>query len=182
MPVKLLSANEFPELERSRVYQIHSPLVQEGAFYLALDPEREVVNVYCVQEDGKPSSLSRSNLFLRTLGEVAIDSSGTLVVKGKQAIYQTLRDWLGEEYSEVEELQEWDDGSLKWDSSLREIYDSQDSTSGLEKYYLDPYATTTPVKLTPEGEGDFSGSPLGDGPPPPESGEGDEEEEEENPA
>ena len=139
MSINQIDASLFPDLKRSKVYQITSGAVSSGVFYVALDPVREVANVYCLDEDEKPDSVAYSALFLKTLADAKIDESEVLIINGKDQIYQAMRDWSGLDADLLFSYVDWDDQDLNYDDSLSSAA-SHFQNNDLYKYLVDPYA------------------------------------------
>ena len=172
MPVTLVRASLFPDLKRSQVYQITSNVVRKGVFYLAIDAERELANVYCVNEKGAPDSVDYSSLFLRTLATLRIDTSGVIVLAGRANLYQAVRDWSGDDAETLFSLIGWDTSDVEYDGALRAA-NSYFQDNQAYKFLLDPYADEEEFIVSDETSGD--GAPLDDGgfeePLPAEDGE-----------
>lgn len=159
MAMYKLKPGEFPELERSAVYQVVQPGLVEGGYYLAVDPDREVANVYCVDANGTPTTADSSTLYLKTLAEVEMSEDNLLVLRGREAIYQAVRDWSEEDHEKIFQDLQWDVKDLPYDASLREVSDFLGNDEAYA-YFVDPYADDRAEVLS-QGEQPSDGLPAG---------------------
>lgn len=179
MAIRKLDSKDFPDFARSVVFELTTSNLSEGVFYLAIDPETEVANVYCLDEQGKPSLQDRSNLFLGTLAVSELAESGILILRKRANIYQALRDWVRGESAIVLDELDWEYESLPYDSTLADVIYAPKASIAAH-YSGNPYSDVEP-KVVDDGADSQGGggeptggdSPLGDGPPPPEGDEAD---------
>lgn len=175
MAIRKLDSKEFPDFKRSVVFELTTSSLTQGVFYLVVDPETEVANVYCLDEQGKPNLQDRSNLFLSTLANSKLAESGVLILHKRENIYQALRDWVRGESAIVLDELDWEYESLPYDSTLADVIYAP-KTNIAAHYSGNPYSDVEP-RVVDDGNDSQGGggptggdSPLGDGPLPDEGG------------
>lgn len=177
MAIRKLDGKQFPEFTRSLVFEITTSSLKEGVFYIAIDPESEVANIYCLDSQGKPSLQDRSSLFLSTLAISELAESGVLVLHNRANIYQALRDWVRGESAVILDELKWEHEALPYDPTLADVIYAP-KTNLAAHYSGNPYSDVEP-RVVDDGQGAGgdapaaspvgpTDSPLGDGPPPDE--------------
>lgn len=158
-----------PEFEGYSVYEIEDPALNEPCYYLAVNNETKLVNIYSISAEGKPNRVDATVLKFRTDLPVTINRDGVLIFNKPEQLDQFLVDLLGDHAAILAQ-----DMHLQFDkvaSTEMGLDLSQQDPNGefqtidIDKYGSDPYAGLDPEVVDRlkelEGEGGDAGFDAG---------------------